>query len=68
MERHRIRSVSSRVINLQEIRNDLTVEKMIRLLADASGGLELEDRPDEDQVAEAEKHFADPKWIMGGRE
>ena len=68
MERHRIRSVSSRVINLQEIRKDLTVEKMIRLLAEASGGLALENRPDGGQVAEAEKHFSDQEWIMGGRE
>ena len=68
MERHRIRSVSSRVINLQEIRKDLSVEKMIRLLADASGGLWLEGAPDSGQVAEAEKHFADQEWIMGGRE
>ena len=68
MERHRIRSVSSRVINLKEIRKDLTVEKMIRLFADASGGMELENRPDTRKVAEAEKHFACREWIMGGQE
>ena len=41
---------------------------MIRLFADASGGMELENRPDTRKVAEAEKHFAGREWIMGGQE
>ena len=68
-------SVRSRVINLREIRKDLTVEEVKDSLIEAFGSVyglpvkELkESEPDPREIASLEKNFADDVWRYGIRQ
>lgn len=68
LERNHVRSVASRVMNLAEIREDLTVEKMAAALWEAAGAVKCPECPAEKEVSALARRLQSEKWILEGRE
>ena len=73
LQRRGVRSVVSRVINLTELKPDLTAEKvrrdLIRALEEEYGQPAVfRKEPDEQRVLEWQRKYSDPHWIYGEKE
>jgi lipoate-protein ligase A len=66
LERNHVQSVASRVIDLSELSDAVTVESMKKAVIRAVGGMPLEIDVDGAAVKEKEDFFAGKEWIYGG--
>ena len=68
LERNRVLSVASRVMNLSELREDLTVEGMAAALLSAAGAAECPELPEEKEISVLAERLKSKEWILEGRE
>ena len=66
MERNHVRSVSSRVINLSEVKPGLTISEVISAFIESNHAVELTEKPNNDNVERLYAEYSDKKWILGG--
>ena len=67
LERNGVKSVSSRVINLSEISNNISVESFCSMFVKACDMDPLQDVLDEKVVNSKRNMYASEDWIFGGR-
>ena len=67
LERNHVKSVESRVVNLSEISDKITVESMKEAMIKATNAVRLEEEPTESKVEEYKKIFEDDEWILEGK-
>lgn len=67
LERNHVKSVESRVVNLSEISDKITVESMKEAMIKATNAVRLEKAPTESKVEEYKKIFEDDEWILEGK-
>lgn len=68
LERNHVKSVESRVVNLSEISDKITVESMKEAMIKATNAVRLEEEPTESKVEEYKKIFENDEWILEGKE
>ena len=66
LERNRVKSVASRVINLTEVDATITVERMKNTMIEVVQAKSLIVDVDETIIKEKTKFFASKEWIYGG--
>jgi len=67
LERNHVKSVESRVVNLSEISDKITVESMKEAMIKATNVVRLEKAPTESKVEEYKKIFENDEWILEGK-
>ena len=67
LERNHVKSVESRVVNLSEISDKITVESMKEAMIKAVNAVRLEEEPTESKVEEYKKIFENDEWILEGK-
>lgn len=67
LERNHVKSVESRVVNLSEISDKITVESMKEAMIKATNAVRLEEEPTESKVEEFKKIFENDEWILEGK-
>ena len=67
LERNHVKSVESRVVNLSEISDKITVESMKEAMIKAVNAVRLEEEPTESKVEEHKKIFENDEWILEGK-
>lgn len=67
LERNHVKSVESRVVNLSEISDKITVESMKEAMIKATNAIRLEEEPTESKVEEYKKIFENDEWILEGK-
>lgn len=67
LERNHVKSVESRVVNLSEISDKITVESMKEAMIKAVNAVRLEEEPTESKVEEYKKIFENDEWIFEGK-
>jgi len=67
LERNHVKSVESRVVNLPEISDKITVESMKEAMIKATNAVRLEEEPTESKVEEYKKIFENDEWILEGK-
>ena len=67
LERNHVKSVESRVVNLSEISDKITVESMKEAMIKATNAVRLEEEPTESKVEEYKKIFENDEWILEGK-
>ena len=67
LERNHVKSVESRVVNLSEISDKITVESMKEAMIKATNAVRLEKAPTESKVEEYKKIFENDEWILEGK-
>ena len=67
LERNHVKSVESRVVNLSEISNQITVESMKEAMIKATNAVRLGKEPTESKVEEYKKIFENDEWILEGK-
>lgn len=65
LERNRVHSVASRVINLTEVLPGLTVKDLCEAIIDTTGAVRLEAQFREKEIQHLELCYSDKKWIYG---
>ena len=68
LERNHVKSVESRVVNLSEISDKITVESMKEAMIKATNAVRLGKVPTESKVEEYKKIFENDEWILEGKE
>lgn len=68
LERNHVKSVESRVVNLSEISDKITVESMKEAMIKATNAVSLGKAPTESKVEEYKKIFENDEWILEGKE
>ena len=68
LERNHVKSVESRVVNLSEISDKITVESMKEAMIKATNAVRLGKAPTESKVEEYKKIFENDEWILEGKE
>ena len=66
LERNHVKSVESRVVNLSEISDKITVESMKEAMIKATNAVKLGKAPTESKVEEYKKIFENDEWILEG--
>lgn len=67
LERNHVKSVESRVVNLSEISDKITVGSMKEAMIKATNAVRLEEEPTESKVEEYKKIFENDEWILEGK-
>ena len=67
LERNHVKSVESRVVNLSEISDKITVESMKEAMIKATNAVKLGKAPTESKVEEYKKIFENDEWILEGK-
>lgn len=67
LERNHVKSVESRVVNLSEISDKITVESMKEAMIKAINAVRLGKAPTESKVEEYKKIFENDEWILEGK-
>ena len=67
LERNHVKSVESRVVNLSEISDKITVESMKEAMIKTTNAVRLEEEPTESKVEEYKKIFENDEWILEGK-
>ena len=67
LERNHVKSVESRVVNLSEISDKITVESMKEAMIKAVNAVRLGKAPTESKVEEYKKFFENDEWILEGK-
>ena len=67
LERNHVKSVESRVVNLSEISNQITVESLKEAMIKATNAVRLGKVPAESKVEEYKKIFENDEWILEGK-
>ena len=67
LERNHVKSVESRVVNLSEISNQITVESMKEAMIKATNAVRIGEVPTESKVEEYKKIFENDEWILEGK-
>ena len=67
LERNHVKSVESRVVNLSEISDKITVESMKETMIKATNAARLGKAPTESKVEEYKKIFENDEWILEGK-
>lgn len=67
LERNHVKSVESRVVNLSEISDKITVESMKEAMIKATNAVRLGKAPTESKVEEYRKIFENDEWILEGK-
>ena len=67
LERNHVKSVESRVVNLSEISDKITVASMKEAMIKATNAVRLEEEPTESKVEEYKKIFENDEWILEGK-
>lgn len=67
LERNHVKSVESRVVNLSEISDKITVESMKEAMIKATNAVRLGKAPTESKVEEYKKIFENDEWILEGK-
>lgn len=67
LERNHVKSVESRVVNLSEISDKITVESMKEAMIKATNAVRLGKAPTESKVEEYKKIFENDEWIFEGK-
>lgn len=67
LERNHVKSVESRVVNLSEISDKITVESMKEVMIKATNAVRLGKAPTESKVEEYKKIFENDEWILEGK-
>lgn len=67
LERNNVKSVESRVVNLSEISDKITVESMKEAMIKATNAVRLGKAPTESKVEEYKKIFENDEWILEGK-
>ena len=67
LERNHVKSVESRVVNLSEISDQITVESMKEAMIKATNAVRLGKVPTESKVEEYKKIFENDEWILEGK-
>lgn len=67
LERNHVKSVESRVVNLSEISDQITVESMKEAMIKATNAVRLGKAPTESKVEEYKKIFENDEWILEGK-
>lgn len=67
LERNHVKSVESRVVNLSEIADKITVESMKEAMIKATNAVRLGKAPTESKVEEYKKIFENDEWILEGK-
>lgn len=67
LERNHVKSVESRVVNLSEISDKITVDSMKEAMIKATNAVRLEEEPTESKVEEYKKIFENDEWILEGK-
>ena len=68
LERNHVKSVESRVVNLSEISDKITVDSMKEAMIKATNAVRLGKAPTESKVEEYKKIFENDEWILEGKE
>ena len=68
LERNHVKSVESRVVNLYEISDKITVDSMKEAMIKATNAVRLGKAPTESKVEEYKKIFENDEWILEGKE
>jgi lipoate-protein ligase A len=66
MERNHIQSVSSRVLNLSEVSDEITVDSLRKQLVSVTEGVNLDVDIDALDLKEEIKFFSNREWLYGG--
>lgn len=67
LERNHVKSVESRVVNISEISDKITVESMKEAMIKATNAVRLGKAPTESKVEEYKKIFENDEWILEGK-
>ena len=67
LERNHVKSVESRVVNLSEISDKITVESMKEAMIKVTNAVRLGKVPTESKVEEYKKIFENDEWILEGK-
>ena len=67
LERNHVKSVESRVVNLSEISDQITVESMKEAMIKATNAVRIGEVPTESKVEEYKKIFENDEWILEGK-
>ena len=67
LERNHVKSVESRVVNLSEISDKITVDSMKEAMIKATNAVRLGKAPTESKVEEYKKIFENDEWILEGK-
>ena len=67
LERNHVKSVESRVVNLSEISEQITVESMKEAMIKATNAVRIGEVPTESKVEEYKKIFENDEWILEGK-
>lgn len=67
LERNHVKSVESRVVNLSEIADKITVESMKEAMIKATNAVRLGKASTESKVEEYKKIFENDEWILEGK-
>ena len=67
LERNHVKSVESRVVNLSEISDKITVESMKEAMIKATNAVRIGKVPTESKVEEYKKIFENDEWILEGK-
>ena len=67
LERNHVKSVESRVVNLYEISEQITVESMKEAMIKATNAVRIGKAPTESKVEEYKKIFENDEWILEGK-
>ena len=67
LERNHVKSVESRVVNLSEISDKITVESMKEAMIKVTNAVRLGKAPTESKVEEYKKIFENDEWILEGK-
>ena len=67
LERNHVKSVESRVFNLSEISDKITVESMKEAMIKATNAVRIDEIPEGSIVEEYKKIFENDEWILEGK-
>ena len=67
LERNHVKSVESRVVNLSEISDKITVESMKEAMIKATNAVRIDEIPEGSIVEEYKKIFENDEWILEGK-
>ena len=67
LERNHVKSVESRVVNLSEISDKITVESMKEAMIKATNAVRIDEIPEGSKVEEYKKIFENDEWILEGK-
>ena len=67
LRRNSVKSIRSRVINLSDINENITVEKIRTALIKTTNAILFETTITKEEIGKKKEFFSDPAWIYGGQ-